>query len=405
MARRIYMHIGTMKAATSYLQSMFDLNTDRLAASGIAWHSARLNQNAVHDFQGSPMLAPDMAGAWAELKRQVRRTDGDVLISMELLARIPLRRVQRLVSALDAQELHVIVTARDLSRIAPSHWQETTQNRCTEPWATWIERVCTNDPRNAEERMPFWQHQYLPAIVEKWAQVAAPKGVHLVTIPQQRSDPMEVWRRFAGVIGVPAEGFKEPGFSNAAIGGTSAELMRRLNERVTDLDFNHYRWGFKGALSKRGLAARAGSEPRPTVPEHLHPLLLQTAKDMTAWLATSGVQVAGDLDDLVPKGTPSGEYHDPGSSSTEELLAAAMDGLEALGRQYSDLHIERARLRRKNAELRERLRTGRRPGGRLRQLRDTGAARLRATDTSLRRTRGAGVARAAVRRLRRRPPR
>lgn len=405
MARRIYMHIGTMKAATSYLQSMFDLNRERLAEHGVLWQSSAVNQNAIHEFQGSPMLAPHYAGSWPELRREVRRTDGDVLISMELLARIPLRRVQRLVAALAPEELHVIITARDLSRIAPSHWQETTQNRATEPWAEWIEKVCTSDPREAEERMPFWQHQYLPAIIEKWSQVAAPGGVHLVTIPQERGDSREVWRRFASVIGVPADGFEEPRFSNAAIGGTSAELMRRLNTMTSDLDFNRYRWGFKAALAKRTLAKRADSEPRPTLPPHMHARLHEIAKDMVEQVASSGVHVVGDLDDLLPKGTPKGDGYDPGQSTDSELLEVALEGLVSLGTEVSDLRMERTRLRRKNAALRQRLRAGGISEGRLDDIRERGRARVREARTSLRTGRIAHAARAARQRLRRRPQR
>ena len=345
MAKRLFLHIGTMKAATTYLQSLFDVNRERLAEQGVLWQSSQLNQEAILDFQGSPMASPTHAGSWPRLRDEVRAADGDVLMSMELLARLPPRRIRRLVEALDAEELHVILTARDLMRVAPSAWQETTQNRGTEPWASWIEQVCTADPRPREGRPDFWQHHYLPSIIEAWSEVVPVSRIHLVTIPQQRSDSSAVWDRFASVIGVNPEGFVEHSFSNAALGGISAELMRRLNLRTKGMRFPQYRWGFKSALAKRTLAERAEAEPRPTIPLELQTQLHGVAAQMIEDVRAAGVVVVGDLAELVPAepAEPKSPF-DPGQASEHDLLEAAMDGLAGLGRRHGALQLKIAEL-------------------------------------------------------------
>jgi hypothetical protein len=361
MARRVFLHIGTMKAATTYLQNLFDANEAFLASHGVAWHSSQLNQNAVHDFQRSGMLPPDQRGSFDRLRQQVRSTDGDVLISMELLARLKKGRVERLVDALGAERVEVILTAREMTRVATSHWQETTQNRGTTPWAEWIDAVCTAEPQ-AADCPDFWRHHYLPRIVETWAGVGP---VHLVTIPQGKSDPGAVWRRFATVLGIPSDGVVEPSFNNASLGATSAELMRRVNEATADLglSFPQYRWGFKAALAKQTLSKRSSFEPKPALTAEEHQALRSLALGMVDWVKQSDVNVVGDLADLMPPAEPPGPAYDPAQATDAELLEAAIAGLTGLGVRVSKQHV-RLQRRPKDAVVPSP------PDGRLRAVKD-----------------------------------
>lgn len=359
MARRVYLHVGTMKAATSYLQALFDENRDLLAQHGVTWHTTRLSQHAVHDFQGSKMLPPGGEGSWKRLREEISGTTGDVLVSMELMARMPEREARRLVKGLDADELQVVVTARDLTRIVPSHWQETTQNRGTTTWSDFVAEVCAGEPATPDLDLPFWKNHHLPTIVRTWSAVAGEGNVTLVTIPSSGSG--SVWERFASVIGVPADRAVEPSFGNAALGAHSAELMRRLNERVADLEFEEYRRGFKVGLAKHGLAERAGKEPRTSLTPDRHAWLRDAAVAMVAQLRETGVRVVGDLDDLVGPLEPSGPALDPAASTDGELLDAALDGLAILGERLADAQLTNDRLRRRLRGKEEPRRSPRRP--------------------------------------------
>jgi hypothetical protein len=345
MARRVYLHVGTMKAATSYLQALFDENRDLLARHGIAWHGTRLSQHAVHDFQGSRMLPPGAEGSWKQLREEISGTPGDVLVSMELMARMPEREARRLVKGLDAEELQVVVTARDLTRIVPSHWQETTQNRGTATWSDFVDQVCVGEPGSPDLDLPFWRNHHLPTIVRTWSAVVGEGHVTLVTIPTTGS--RAVWERFASVIGVPAERAADPSFGNAALGATSAELMRRLNGRVEDLAFEEYRRGFKVALAKHGLSRRAELEPRTSLTPAQQAWLRDAASAMVEELRGLEVRVVGDLDDLVAPAGSRGQGHDPADTTDAELLDAALDGLAILGERLADAQLTNRRLRRR----------------------------------------------------------
>lgn len=345
MARRVYLHVGTMKAATSYLQALFDENRDLLAQHGVTWHTTRLSQHAVHDFQGSRMLPPGGEGSWKRLREEISSTPGDVLVSMELMARMPEREARRLVKGLDADDLQVVVTARDLTRIVPSHWQETTQNRGTATWSEFVGQVCAGEPGSPDLDLPFWKNHHLPSIVRTWSAVAGEGNVTLVTIPAAGSGT--VWERFASVIGVPAERAVEPSFGNAALGAASAELMRRLNGRVEDLAFEQYRRGFKVGLAKHGLAGRADREPRTALTPAQQAWLREAATAMVGELRELDVRVVGDLDDLVAAAGSGGPGHDPADTADADLLDAALDGLAILGERLADAQLTNDRLRRR----------------------------------------------------------
>ena len=386
MARCVFLHIGTMKAATTYLQYLFDANRDLLASHGLLWQGARFNQYAIHDLHSSSMLPEAEKGAFLEFRDQVRREPGDVLVSMELLAKQPAKRARRLARELGADSYVVIVTARDVARTARSHWQESTQNRSSTPWAQWIAEICAAEPGAGDSK--FWRNHYLPRIIDEWAEVAAPGATRLVTIPPPGAARDVVWHRFASALGVPPDGAVMPAVNNSGLGGVSAELMRRLNGQLTGLSFDEYRWGFKAALAKQTLSRRAALEPPIALSPQQHDRLAQVAGEMVDHLKQRSdvVEVIGDLTDLLPGPRPEASSYDPVAATDSELLDAALAGLLGLGRRVSRQHeelrqarAELASLARSNEELRAELE--RRSSQPVRQaLRDISTRRLGRSD-------------------------
>ena len=50
MASRLYLHMGTMKSATTYLQALCDGNADALAKLDLGWLGSAANFSAIADF-------------------------------------------------------------------------------------------------------------------------------------------------------------------------------------------------------------------------------------------------------------------------------------------------------------------------------------------------------------------
>ena len=366
MARRVFLHIGTMKSATTYLQQWGDLNRDELAKSGVLFPELGLPFAAANDLLGKTGARRETEGAWAKLDAQLRRYDGDAVVSNELLAMLAPRRIKRLVAAFAPAEIHVVVTARDLARVIPSQWQTRLKNGSTLTWGQFATAVCADPVKHPDQAEPaaaepagvsggddsaewFWRRQDLPAIVRKWQ--AAGDRLTIVTVPPAGSPPHEVEARFASVIGVDDHAFARPTYANSSVGAHSAELLRRVNRETAGLDSEYQRMGVRNALARLVLAERASAEPRCGLSPDQLAWVRSRALAMTAELDQLGVGVVGDLHDLVPDAQTSDGGIDPAATSDADLLEAAVFGLAGMARVHTDVRIDYEQLRRDHEDL------------------------------------------------------
>src|SRR4029079_13283078 len=88
MARRLFLHIGTIKSATTHLQAVCDDNAAALAARGLQWLGSAASFSAVADFFRTARREEYGAAAvpWPELVARIDAHDGDALLSNELLS-------------------------------------------------------------------------------------------------------------------------------------------------------------------------------------------------------------------------------------------------------------------------------------------------------------------------------
>src|SRR5258705_13188969 len=108
MSRRVFLHVGVMKSATSYIQDLCDANRDRLLAQGLLWTKSGDNFLATDDLLGTQRARPGLDGAWRRLADQIEAHRGDSLVSNELLAPINAGKRERLVNSLAPAEPHVV---------------------------------------------------------------------------------------------------------------------------------------------------------------------------------------------------------------------------------------------------------------------------------------------------------
>jgi hypothetical protein len=169
-----------------------------------------------------------------------------------------------------------------------------------------------------------------------------PERVHLVTVPPSGgSDPDLLWRRFAAAAGlgdVPVDLSVRP--RNVSLGTAEAELVRRLNE-VLRGRFPHPRYDelVRQVLAETVLVARervTPVSPRPTLPPERDEWVRARSEEMVRALDGSGIDVVGDLADLIPG--PSDGGPQPDTMGSDVLLPVALDGLAGVLR-----HLARAR--------------------------------------------------------------
>ena len=325
MARRVVLHIGAMKSGTSYLQGLVLANRDLLAEQGVKvpgknWRAQVL---AVSEVLERKRVTTRREGAWRALVDEFAEWDGAGLVSMEFLGPAAPAKIERVVSSFPDGSVDVVVTARDLGRNVPAMWQEGLKNGRTWTFEEYVAAVAADEGPGKL----FWREQGIAAMCRRWSEAVGVDRVTVVTVPPPGGPRDELWRRFASVLEVDGSRVELPDSGNESLGAASAEVMRRLNELVEDLDYSAYSPVMKNMLAKRTLGPRGQVEQ--SVGFEVPDWLRTRSAQMAGRLTELGVHVVGDLAELEPVSTPG---VDPGSMDGGEPLDAALAGLEGLVR-------------------------------------------------------------------------
>lgn len=325
MARRVFLHCGTAKSGTTYLQDLWWRHRDALRDRGLLLPGEALRDHfhAAAIVKGMDVIVDDLEAAdrdvWDRLLRETREWDGDALISHEHFSD---SATEAAADALDdlasaADEVHVVVTVRDLGRVLPSAWQQRVKQGARQPYRRFLAGV-----RRGEDDQKFWRYQDVPGILDRWAAGLPRERVHLVVVPPSGSSRDELWRRTAAVLGVDVDGLDtDPRLPNDSLGIVEAELLRRVNATIprerrtvplTRLT--------KGTFARDVLAGSAPPEPF-VLPERHVGWVRERSAALVDSLREGAYDVVGDLDDLLPADPRTGRT--PDEASDDELLAAA----------------------------------------------------------------------------------
>ena len=344
----VFLHIGTMKSGSSFLQSTCEENRRTLATAGIRYVNTRRSWGAVHDLRRRRTQGE--ADAWRALARRLRRSATDSLVSNELLCQIPEQLIQRVVSSLAPHELRVILTVRDITRVVPSHWQERIQNGSLVGWMEFCETVSA-EPETTSASQKFWRHYDAVQVISAWSNVLSSDRITIVTVPTSGEKPELLWDRFLSAMGVPPIATKPATRANPSlVGAVSAELLLKVNAELTDVARHDRSVSVKGPLAKRTLAPRAPVEPRYALTREHHAILRARAAHLADGLRSTGVKVVGNLDEIVPPEDPLAGV-EPGDITDTQLLEAAVTGLAGMSRQLTRRHAALTDLKRERASL------------------------------------------------------
>ncbi|MQA80422.1 MAG: hypothetical protein GEV10_18405 [Streptosporangiales bacterium] len=388
MATRVYLHVGAPKTGTSYLQRMLWGNRQSLRRAGYLLPGSRAaHYQAMGDLRRGLWYSPDAPWTWDRLVAETRAWDGVAVISEEMLGAATQEEAERAVESFAPAEVHVVVAGRDLWRTIPSSWQQSVRSRSVGRFRDYVRAVQTN------ANPAFWEHQTPLPILRRWASDLSPSHRHLVTVPPPGSEPSLLWSRFAGVLGVP-EGVchadDRPG--NVSLGAAETELLRRVNVALGDryqlrspylrLINRHL---VSPVLAPRERNGRFGASAE------MADWVTTAAKRMVAEFDDFPCQVAGDLDDLVPRDLrASSSPDDLDEASMLHVAVETIVGMLDHTRELVDeMAVREARLH-EQLEATERAAAGRRaePGLMVRETRRA-AAGVRRRLRRLRRTRSA----------------
>lgn len=333
MARRVFLHVGTAKSGTSFLQDLWWQHRDDLRERGLLLpgDGRRDHFAAAAVVKGMTAVVETLGDrerdAWRRLVEETRAWSGDALVTNEHFSDSPPDAAAAALADLAgaADEVHVVVTARDLGRVLPSAWQQRVKMGARQPYRRFLATV-----RRGEGDQKFWRYQDVPAILGLWSAGLPAARVHLVVVPPAGAPRDELWVRTASVLDLDVTGLDtEARRPNDSLGLVEAELLRRINERVprprrTPALTRHV----KGTFVPAALAGSAEREPF-VLPARHHAWATERCAATVADLRVRPYDVAGDLDELLPAAVRAGRT--PDDATADELLAAARVVLSRLG--------------------------------------------------------------------------
>ncbi|MPY96778.1 MAG: hypothetical protein GEU97_02060 [Actinophytocola sp.] len=281
------------------------------------------------DYYG--VSGPKIAGAWGSVVGMVRQWDGPSIISHEMFSLADADTVRRAMRDLEGLEVHIVMTARDLARQIPAHWQEDIKNRGLLTYSDYLHSLKRIDDRvNPFFANIFWDYQSLPHVLRTWTADIPPERVHIVTAPPRDAAGKDtLWTRFARTIGIDPEQCPADVTSrNPSMGLVETNLLRRLNAKIIDeMDGPSYHNMIKHYLAVDVLAARDGSEPLQLSAEDRE-WVTQQAKEIVQELREAEYDVVGDLEELIPTWDPAQPSpRQPDNASDAEMLEASLDAL------------------------------------------------------------------------------
>jgi hypothetical protein len=291
------------------------------------------------------MRQPDQraAAAWDRIVREVRAFDGDAVISHEFFSSASKEQAGRAIDALAPAEVHLVYTARDLTRLIPDLWQERLKYRYQGTFADFRPAPVTAPPR------AHWSWRTIDAVdvLQRWASTLPPELVHVVTVPRPGAPRTVLWDRFAMACGLdPAIVSLDLPATNESMGLVESELLRRINPRIGEeiSGLTEVPTWVRDYLGLRVLAERKGE--RIGLDPHRHARMRKRSITAVEQLRQAGYDVVGDLHELIaPVAAP--PFRQPEDVSTEELLDASLDVIAQMLSDYREVARERQQLRRR----------------------------------------------------------
>lgn len=332
MARRAFLHVGTMKSGTSYVQRLLWRHREELADRGLLVPGEREYDHlyaALVVRDGADRLADRLSrrqrGAWESILAETAATNGDAIISSEIFCPADPERAREALRRLGeaAEEVHVVLTTRDLARVLPSAWQQRIRQGRGQTWERFWKSVSTEGPDGN-----FHRRYDVPGILERWTPGLPPDRVHVVVHPQQDAPRDWVWLRMCEITGTDPTGLAtDVEGSNESLGLAEVEVLRTVNSSLRKL--RPERRAVETARFVRQnlvdeVLVTTGGE-RFVAPPEARAWACEKGRSDADRLAAGGWHVVGDLADLVPEPVRPGRTPDDVTSA--EIAEVALTSL------------------------------------------------------------------------------
>ena len=331
----VYFHVGAPKTGTTFLQRVLFQNREALREAGTLYpgetfgahvHAAFDLRNA--GFQG--YQDPRTAEAWSTMVTQARDWNGPVIISQELFSPATRTQIDTALDDLSFADVHLVYTARELSRQIPAAWQEDLKNRFTPTFDEFVSAIRKPELEGNTLGKMFWRMQDAPEVLARWSRNLPPDHVHVITVPKIADPPDLLWRRFAGVVGIDPDAYDTSNaFTNTSLGAAESTFLRRINLALDDeVGWPLYNEMIKHHLAQDVLTGRGTGKSAPLQPDDAA-WAAERSETIVDGLASAGYEIVGTLDDLRVTSSDAPDQP-PVEPSAEEQLEIAVEAIAAI---------------------------------------------------------------------------
>jgi hypothetical protein len=297
MARRLFMHVGTPKSGTTYLQDTLWSHKSGLSSEGILvplkgplWHWA-----AAIEMGDRELDLGTRTGALQQLIAAINKWEGDVIVSSEFFLHATREKVAEFFSQLNCDEIHVIITARKLLLQVPSAWQQGVKNGNPVSYEEFLASAMED-----REKKPFWRSHNTERIARRWSPNLPPRNVHIVVAPGRGAAPDELWRRFCSVTNIDSQKF--PGLSvsrNPTLGVASTELIRKILSKSTMGSSSNSQLRRDGVVRNLAMGSLVQFPDEPIgCPIDFQPWFVEQSQLIMAAIERNGYHIVGDLSEM-----------------------------------------------------------------------------------------------------------
>lgn len=220
-ANTVLLHVGARKTATTAIQSAFAAGRQTAMEHGVLYPGTGASDLKNIPNLYSPNEKKRCLEQWSPLQAEVADWQGRVFLSSENLESATAEQAREMVSALGAERVRVLITARRLSAALPSLWQQKVKRKrvtqTLEAWAT--ERLNNQDH-------PIWHGQRIDHLAHRWGQIVGPRNVYI--LPIDLSHPSNTIPSVENLLNIPP-GTLHAERSNRGLSLEEAELLRQRN--------------------------------------------------------------------------------------------------------------------------------------------------------------------------------
>jgi hypothetical protein len=331
-------HIGPPKTGTTAVQGAMHEARPSLHAQGVHYAgNVRHSGKAVHAVTGRAGFFTDgevvPIREWHRLVKDTRRPANErVVLSSEFFADADPADIDRILTDIGRERVHVVITLRPLLKIMPSQWQQYVQSGMRRGLNSWLDGLLGGETSTVTPT--FWRRHRHDELVARWAAAVGTDRVTVVAVDDR--DHNMLMRTFEQLTGL-REGtlIAKRDVLNRSMSLPEIEAVRALNKAIA-------KEGLPRSLQSRLVHFGAGrfltstdlspDEQRVLLPRWAAERAAEISLEMTAAIAASGVRVVGDLDRLnVPVGDPPEEVPETVDIPPDVAARLAMGVIHASG--------------------------------------------------------------------------